>query len=224
MGDAEIPAGDLTVTATSSNADLVPDGNLILGGSGADRTITATPLPDSSGSATITLTVSDGTAQTQTSFLLTVDPVNDAPTVISPIADVDVAEDAADEIVDLAGVFEDIDDASLTLSVAGNTNPSLVTTDLTGETLTLSFTPDANGNADLTIEASDGQAAVTDGFTVTVTPENDAPTITAVADQTIDEDTDTGALAFTIGDAETPAGDLTVTATSTIPTSCRTEP
>ena len=52
---------------------------------------------------------------------------------------------------------------------------------------------------------------------MTVTPENDAPTITAVADQTIDEDTDTGALGFTIGDAETPAGDLTVTATSATP-------
>ena len=35
---------------------------------------------------------------------------------------------------------------------------------------------------------------------------NTAPTISAIAPQTIAEDTATGALAFTVGDAETPAG------------------
>lgn len=40
------------------------------------------------------------------------------------------------------------------------------------------------------------------------------PTITDIADQTILEDTNTGAIPFTVGDAETPVGSLTVTATS----------
>jgi hypothetical protein len=44
---------------------------------------------------------------------------------------------------------------------------------------------------------------------------NEAPTITAIADQTIDEDTDTGAISFTVGDAETTdPTTLTLTATS----------
>jgi hypothetical protein len=36
------------------------------------------------------------------------------------------------------------------------------------------------------------------------------PTITEIADQEIDQDTDTGAIAFTVGDGETAAGDLTL--------------
>ncbi|MFN8709342.1 MAG: DUF2341 domain-containing protein, partial [Planctomyces sp.] len=52
---------------------------------------------------------------------------------------------------------------------------------------------------------------------------NTAPTISAIASQTIDEDTSTGDLAFTIGDVETPASSLTVTATTSnstlVPTS-----
>ena len=47
-----------------------------------------------------------------------------------------------------------------------------------------------------------------------MTPDNDAPTITAIADQTIAEDGTTGALSFTVGDVETAAGSLTVTAAS----------
>ncbi|MCA9968719.1 MAG: cadherin-like domain-containing protein, partial [Anaerolineales bacterium] len=43
---------------------------------------------------------------------------------------------------------------------------------------------------------------------------NAAPTISAIADQTTDEDTTLGPLAFTIGDLESGPGGLTVTATS----------
>ncbi len=46
------------------------------------------------------------------------------------------------------------------------------------------------------------------------TAPNTPPTITAVADQTIDEDISTGALAFTVGDAETTVAALVVTAAS----------
>ncbi|NLD36599.1 MAG: hypothetical protein GX654_06995, partial [Desulfatiglans sp.] len=42
----------------------------------------------------------------------------------------------------------------------------------------------------------------------------DAPTISSIDDLTIDEDTNTGALAFTIGDIETAVNDLTVTGAS----------
>lgn len=58
--DLETPAGDLAVTATSSNPELIPDGNLALEGSGAARTLTFSAIPKKSGSATISVTVSDG--------------------------------------------------------------------------------------------------------------------------------------------------------------------
>ncbi len=43
---------------------------------------------------------------------------------------------------------------------------------------------------------------------------NSSPTISDVANQTINEDTDTGALPFSVGDAETPAASLIVSASS----------
>ncbi|MEC8658442.1 MAG: DUF5050 domain-containing protein, partial [Verrucomicrobiota bacterium] len=43
---------------------------------------------------------------------------------------------------------------------------------------------------------------------------NNAPTISAVDDQQIDEDNQTGAIAFTVGDVETAAGSLIVTGSS----------
>lgn len=56
--------------------------------------------------------------------------------------------------------------------------------------------------------------------TITLTPQsgNTAPTIGDIADQTINANGNTGALAFTIGDAETAAGSLTLSGSSSNPT------
>ncbi len=72
VGDAQTSAGGLTVTRASSNTSLVPAANIVLGGSGANRTVTVTPASNQSGSATITLTVSDGSLTASSSFVLTV--------------------------------------------------------------------------------------------------------------------------------------------------------
>ncbi|HWX21824.1 MAG TPA: Ig-like domain-containing protein [Candidatus Binatia bacterium] len=72
IGDAQTPAANLTVSASSSDLGLVPAALIVLGGSGANRTVTVTPLLGLIGSATITLTVSDGSLSTSTSFTVTV--------------------------------------------------------------------------------------------------------------------------------------------------------
>lgn len=74
IGDAETPAASLTVTAASNNTALVPAANIVLGGSGANRTVTVTPLAGQNGSAVITVTVNDGTATNSDTFTLTVLP------------------------------------------------------------------------------------------------------------------------------------------------------
>ena len=66
----------------------------------------------------------------------------------------------------------------------------------------------------ITVTVSDGTTTTNETFDVTVTAVNDAPAITALADQTIAEDGTTGALPFTVSDVETAAGALTVTAVS----------
>jgi hypothetical protein len=58
LADSNTAANLLTVTATSNNQAVVPDANLNLMGSGANRNLKITPI--GTGYATITITVSDG--------------------------------------------------------------------------------------------------------------------------------------------------------------------
>lgn len=59
VADAESAPGDLRITANSSNPALLPHGNISLGGSGANRTLTLTPASGQSGAATVTLSLRD---------------------------------------------------------------------------------------------------------------------------------------------------------------------
>jgi uncharacterized protein (DUF1800 family) len=72
VGDAETPAANLTVTASSGTTALVPNSGIALGGSGANRTITLTPVSGQTGASLITVTVSDGQLTASDSFNLVV--------------------------------------------------------------------------------------------------------------------------------------------------------
>jgi internalin A len=82
IGDVESLAGTLKLAANSSDQTLISDSRLSLGGTGANRTLTVLPNPNAYGTAFITVTVTDlaGMAAS-TTFQLTVNPVNDAPTL-----------------------------------------------------------------------------------------------------------------------------------------------
>ncbi|MCX7047494.1 MAG: DNRLRE domain-containing protein [Candidatus Sumerlaeota bacterium] len=77
IGDGETAASSLTLTKASSNTTLVPNANIVFGGSGANRTVTITPAANQSGAATITLTVSDGSLTASDTFVLTVKPMSE---------------------------------------------------------------------------------------------------------------------------------------------------
>ncbi len=71
VNDAETPAAELVVTAASSNQAVVPDSNILLGGSGPGRSVTVTSAAGVTGVATVTLTVTDGgSATADTSFVV----------------------------------------------------------------------------------------------------------------------------------------------------------
>src|SRR5258706_12856480 len=60
------------------------------------------------------------------------------------------------------------------------------------------------------LTVNDGATTTTTHFQVTVTPVNDPPSITPIADQTILEDGTTGPLSFTIGDIDNDISELSV--------------
>jgi VCBS repeat-containing protein len=73
VADAETPVANLVLSASSSNPAIVLDSGIALGGSGANRTVTVTPVSGVIGNTTITLTVTDamGFSATDT-FVLSV--------------------------------------------------------------------------------------------------------------------------------------------------------
>ncbi|QGZ90884.1 Ig-like domain-containing protein [Microcystis aeruginosa] len=101
-------------------------------------------------------------------FVITVNPVDDAPTVLNPITDVNVDEDAANTVIDLTNVFTDIDnDPTLIVkSVFVNDNPGLVTATIVDNQLTLDYQDNQSGTANLTIRGTSNGKTVDDTFVV----------------------------------------------------------
>jgi hypothetical protein len=200
VGDPETAAGSLTVTATSNNQTLVPDGNITLGGSGANRTINILPgLNQTGGPATITVTVDDGTTTTQTTFDVTVTAVNDAPT-LSTIANQVVQEDTATGAI--AFTVGDVETPAGTLTVTATSNDQTLVPDGnitlggSGANRTINVLPGIDqlgGPVTITVTVDDGTTTTQTTFDVTVTPVNDAPTVVLPG----------GAVNFTEGDAAT---------------------
>jgi uncharacterized protein len=83
VDDTDNPVAGLTLSGTSSNQALVTNAGITFGGSGANRTVTITPLADEGGQTTITVTVSDGAATASTSFVLTIAPPTPTPTPLT---------------------------------------------------------------------------------------------------------------------------------------------
>jgi subtilisin-like proprotein convertase family protein len=188
IGDIETAAGSLSVSGTSSNTALVPNANIVVGGSGANRTVTVTPVANQNGSCTITINVSDGALTTNDTFILTVNPVNDAPT-ISNIADLAINEDGATGAI--AFTIGDIETAAGSLSVSGTSSNTALVPNAnivfggSGASRTVTVTPVANqnGSCTISINVSDGTSTTNDTFILTVNPVNDAPSFTKGANQ-----------------------------------------
>lgn len=221
ISDVEDPAQNLTIAVTSSTPLLVPNANITLGGAGEGRTIQVRPLAHASGTTTITIRVTDANGgQTVETFVLTVVAVNDDPTV-GNVANQTINEDA--NTGNLAFSISDIEDAANSLVITTESSnptvagPSNITLGGTGANRTIRVTPIANawGITTITIRVRDTAGReVMDTFDLTVNPVNDAPTVSAVANQTINEDGTAGPLAVTISDVDDAAASLTIALTS----------
>jgi hypothetical protein len=218
----------LTVTAVSSNTRLIPNPTVNYTSPNTSGTLTFTPVANANGSATVTVTVNNGGASnnivTQT-FTVTVNGVNQAPT-LNAISNLTINENAGLQTVNLTGISSGATNEFQTLTItAASSNTGLIpnpTVNYTspGTNGTLTFRPVVNvsGSATITVTVNDGGASnntVSQTFTVTV---NSPPTITSIANQTIATNASTGPIPFIIGDAETAAASLTLSAASSATT------
>jgi len=225
VADVETGGGALQLEASSSNTNLVPDENIFLQGNGNGRTVTIVPATNQSGTATITITLRDGDGgTTDASFAVTFAPVNDAPT-LDGISSLAMNEDGGLRTVSLTGIGSGAADEAQALVVTAVSDnvaliPNPVVTYTSAETNgTLSFAPltNASGTATISVTVDDGGGSnnvTVRSFTVTVNPVNDLPDVSFLADQTIDENTATAPIPFTVSDVETTPEQMQVTISS----------
>jgi hypothetical protein len=195
VSDPDTPVANLTLTATTTtNAGLIPLGNITIAANGAQRTISLTPVLNVFGETTITLTLSDGVGGTATrTFTVS---VNNPPTISRP-ADVDTNEDGGDRSVTFTVNDTETPQDNLVVTVVSSSDNLLVPT--TGMsftyngagnyTLTMSFGADRNGTSVVRLRVFDGAREAFTEFTVLVRPVNDPPIANDLT-VTTDEDTD----------------------------------
>ncbi|MCC2669019.1 MAG: hypothetical protein K0Q72_1490, partial [Armatimonadetes bacterium] len=190
LWDRETPLADLTVSASCSVPGLVQA--LTLTGSGATRTLGVSPSSDQFGTATVTLTVSDGISQTNHQIALTVHPRNDPPSYVKG-EDQTVDEDAGSQSVPgwathLSAGPSNEAGQQLLFNLVTNTRPELFISEpavnpVTGD-LTYTPAPNAHGNATIGFQLQDDGGTEHDGqdtepdvqtFQITVNSVPDAP-------------------------------------------------
>jgi hypothetical protein len=222
VSDAETPAGNLAISATSTNTALVPNANIVFGGGASNRTVTVTPAADQFGSATITVTITDGAGGfASDTFVLTVNPVNDLPT-ISNIADTATVEDTP--TVAIPFTIGDLETPASNLILVGtSSDPGVVPNSGilfggSGASRTVTVVPGLNqsGSATITvtvIDAAGGSAS--DTFVLTVNAANDAPTLDPIGNVTanVNSGPQTVILSGISAGAANESQTLTVTAT-----------
>jgi len=79
IADTETAASSLTVAVTSTNQSLIAEADIVISGSGANRTLSLSPAGGQTGMSEITVTVSDGFGSANRAFLFTVRPRPAAP-------------------------------------------------------------------------------------------------------------------------------------------------
>jgi hypothetical protein len=196
VGDAQTAAAALTVQAMSSNSALVAPEGIVVGGSGANRTVKITPLANAHGTAQITLAVTDGDGEsTTTQFLLTVNSVNDAPSFIKG-GDQDVRQNAGPQTVSgwAGSITPGPDDESgqAVHFIVTNDNAALFAAApavAADGTLTFTPAPNTSGSATVTVVLQDDGGTAHGGadqsapqtLTITSSFVNDAPSFVAGA-------------------------------------------
>ena len=144
--------------------------------------------PDMFGEFPVIFTAWDpNEAYSKDTITVTVDPVNDAPTVVNAITDRSFSEDDGEILIvpDLKAVFGDIDSEALNFSASGT---NAITARVSGDSLYIKTVKDLNGESVLAVSASDNELSVTDTVLIDIVPVNDPPFLSGIPTITFNED------------------------------------
>ncbi|MBI4661193.1 MAG: immunoglobulin domain-containing protein [Verrucomicrobia bacterium] len=232
VSDADTAPNLITVTASSSNPSLIAN-PVPVTGTGANRVLTLTPLAHANGKATIRVVAQDDqSAQTSFEFVLTVLPVNDAPSFTLSSTTVTLAEDAplqtvANFATQISKGPADEAGQKLTFVVTPTDETLFATQPAISEAGVLSFKPalNANGTVSVSVYLLDNGGTSLGGinrsalrnFDIVFPPGNDAPGISGLTAKTINEDSSPLNVVFMVSDVDAAANLITVTATSSNP-------
>ena len=177
--DKETSKSKLQYTVAATNADLIAPEAISVRKTGLRRYLDITPKENAHGETDITVTVNDGIEEVSTTFKLTVNAVNDPPT-ISAVEPIEINED---QMVSFTVTLTDIDTAPEELKITGNAaNAALLPSDNitstgTGLTRTVTLSPRANmgGKTKVTLFVNDGDNTVFTETELTVIPVVDIP-------------------------------------------------
>lgn len=235
------PAGEewqkVILEAKSSDTNLIAKPLVTYDGFGTKATLKFTPVPDAFGTTTITVTATDNggtesgaTNHVSVTFKVTLRPVNDAPSLVMATNLIQLPQDSGPYVFTnwatqiLAGPpNESVQILTVTNITLGRPDLFIVppTLNLTNGNLTFQTASNLAGTSGFSFRLRDNGGTTNSGIdlspeyqvTIDVTAVNKPPTISVVEPQLLNQDS-VGSVSFAVGDAETAAEKLTVTASS----------
>ena len=218
INDPDTPISELSIKVTSGNIALIPNhpDAITLTGENNEKTLQMLPLPNKSGQTLVVISVSDGINDVKTSFMLTVQPVNDPPK-ISDIKDQEIGAGLFSTSIGFTVIDLESEATNLT-TWAVSSNAEIVPNDAihmqitgTGTHKTIGITPirDSSGELIITIFASDGVSTTSTNFILRVQGNKISPQISNIDNQTIKEDSSITVL-FSLTDTDSGADQLTL--------------
>ncbi len=215
-----IPGGTTSFVVTNDNNTLFS----VQPALSAVGTLTFTPGANANGTAVLGVTaLNSSSVQVGTgTFTITVTPVNDAPTVTLASGSVTVNEDSGAQTsaafaTTSAGPANEAGQVVTLTTVTNNNNALFSAQPAISAAGTLTFTAAANafGSAIVTVIGQDNGGTLNGGvdtsapqfFTITVTPVNDAPSVSFASNVVVLEDSGSASLASFAGFSPGPANE-----------------
>ena len=231
--DLETLDGQLQITAQSSNTELIPDENIDITYTGTDYAVSVVPVRLQSGTALITLTISDTYDVTWTTFQIDVEPVANIP-LMSYISPVYGAEDSPNIFLSFSIGLLDKDGSEVLENICltglppgGKLSSPAIFEDPcwtleTTDDLFLKYVPPPNDHTDFDLKVSyqsrelenNDIAATSSTIKVIISPVNDPPNISSISDRVMNENSTSQPIAFTVTDIDHSANQLQVSVTS----------